>query len=220
VSAEPNEYESETTQNTGRVRELRCSTILFPGLLGDLIRQTNYALQKHEIRSAGGQSSPGFARKMKAGCPYPNSPLDFGSVLRDRVRILRQPREFLPAFLLPPRLGIAPGLTAWPIFWTDWRAAMTTCGMLIRQPGSLVARPGFASVIETAPFEVSPRGADVFEQRLREWELGSSCSPADLPIRGDIGEDISLWCRFSWFCPYYSGHPSSFFGLQAFPPYT
>lgn len=87
----------------------------------------------------------------------------------------------------------------------------------VRYRGSLIARSGFASIVEAAPFAIASRGADVFEQRLRGIELGSSDSPAGLPIRGDI--DMALSCRFSWLRPNvatYRGHPSSFFGLQAY----
>lgn len=81
----------------------------------------------------------------------------------------------------------------------------------MRMPGSLIARPGYASEIEAAPFGQPSRRADVFQQRPRGCVLGtghSSC--ASLPI-----PDFALCCRLGRLRPY-SGHPSSFFGLRRF----
>jgi hypothetical protein len=78
-----------------------------------------------------------------------------------------------------------------------------------------MTRPRLASIKEARPFQRPSRGALIFEQGLRRKELSTSVSSS---ANQQVREDIALSCRFSWLRPY-SGHPSSFFGLQALPPY-
>ena len=81
-------------------------------------------------------------------------------------------------------------------------------------PPAFSARSHFASVEGVHPFEMPSQMVDVFEQRPRRQALGSGDPPGAL-VR--ITQYIALSCRFSR-CGPISGHPSSSFGFQAFPP--
>jgi hypothetical protein len=145
-----------------------------------------------------------------AGCPFPNSPLHwdagFGCA---RVRFHR-PRTFRPAFLPLPRCALR-GFSGATNLCGDWQITPDQFSQAACR-GSLMARSGFASKVKVAPFAVPSSGTDVFQQRLRGREFGSSHSPC-ASVR--VPEGLALGCRFSGFRPY-SGHPSSFSDFQRY----
>jgi hypothetical protein len=173
------------------------------------VHEEDYAAEEEEVRG-----------KVHAGCPFPNSPRQFGSGFGTRVtRVIAGRRPgFFPACLAAPavpgagrsRLSLQ---EAGPIFGRLARLFMTTPGRERR--GSSEARSGFASKIEDAPFKVSSGGAGVFPQGPRGGELGWSDSAGACPL---LPEDIALCCRWGRLRPYW-GHSSSLFGLQAFRSY-
>jgi len=114
--------------------------------------------------------------------------------------------ELASGLLLLPRFS-SRFCPAWPIVGKDWLLNMTSGVM--QEPGSLLARSRFASIVKAAPFQVAPRGEGEFEEGPRGQQRSASRSP---------GEDITP-CRFSWFRPSHFGHPSSFFGFERFRLY-
>jgi hypothetical protein len=100
--------DKETTQDTGMARGISVPTghILCGLGLGfqkriERFRKIEKRGQRAGIRRRGRKIS----MEMKAGCPFPNSPLDFGSgILRPGQDVVsRGKRGFYPVFLLLPR---------------------------------------------------------------------------------------------------------------------